>query len=66
MLAQMYEINEKYLPYLKPKRDTGTVILFCLFSWLTCIPVYLLYFDNEKYFWKFSYKELFKQYNDKL
>jgi 4-hydroxybenzoate polyprenyltransferase len=62
MVASFYEINEDY-PRSKPQNCVPQMVFAAVFSWVLFLGGIIIYFkDNEKYFWKWSKRDLRKKY----
>lgn len=65
--ASFYIIDEKFIDSLPPKStDDNFNIAISLFSWVSFITGIFIYFmDNEKYFLKYTNKDLWERYNNR-
>ena len=64
MLASEYEIDEYYIRTIPANPNYKFYIFYSIFSWIGFISGILIYFvDNQKYFLKFSYKDLIDYYD---
>ena len=62
IIAQFYELDEEW-QYAKPSNYVFAVFISLAFSWIAVMVGILFYFMNEeKYFWKWSNKDLRKRY----
>lgn len=64
LIASFYEIDEYYIEHLPPSGYHLEIVL-SIFSWATVVAGLALYFGRkEKYFWKFSKKDLWRAYRN--
>lgn len=69
LYASFYEIDENYISWISPmgiKNFKGFALFQISMSWVTFLSGVLIYFtDDEKYFLKWSNKDLIERYNNR-
>jgi len=62
--ASIYQIEEKYIEYFPVWDNHRVIVFFSLFSFIGFLAGIVVYFiEDEKYFFKYSYKPLIDRYN---